>query len=140
MQGIQAVHLPSFIHELIDNLMLSLPNRVTVKRNVSVEPIRVDVDSAIALGLLINELATNAIKHAFGNHQSPEFSLKIAREGNHVRLSVSDNGPGYSLQMSKGKGFGIRLMELLLRKLKGTVVQIDPTTLEIQLNGLSIVG
>ncbi len=140
MQGIQAVHLPSFVHELIDNLMLSLPNRVTVKKNLSIEPIRVDVDSAIALGLLINELATNAIKHAFGNHQSPEFGLMVAREGNHVRLSVSDNGPGYSLQMSKGRGFGIRLMELLLRKLKGTVVQINPTTLEIRLTGLGIVG
>lgn len=138
-QGIQTAHLPSFLNELLDNLMRAFSSQVPVTRQVIIDPIKVDVESAIALGLLINELATNALKHAFHNHRAPAFTLKAVRTGNFIVISVSDNGPGFNLQQASERGFGIRLIHLLLRKLKGTMSQVNPNTIEIQIPGSCIV-
>ncbi len=95
---------------------------------------QVDVDTAISLGLLINELMTNAVKHAFVNHPAPEAFLSIVRYGSGLKLRMHDNGPGYRFP-GNGNGFGMKLIDLLIRKLKGQLHQPDPNTLEIQMAG-----
>jgi two-component sensor histidine kinase len=128
------------LNDLLDNLMHALSSRVRVNRQLMIDPIRIDVESAIALGLMINELTTNALKHAFTNHPSPVFTLSVVRDGDFILIHVSDNGPGYNFQQASGRGFGIRLMQLLLRKLKGTMVQVNPNTIEVKIPGTCIVG
>lgn len=139
VQGLQSVHLPSFLNELLDNLMRAFSSRAHVNKQLTIDPIRIDVESAIALGLLINEIGTNALKHAFGNHPAPRFILEVISEGDLIKIHVSDNGPGYNLQEMGGRGFGIRLIQLLLRKLKGTLVQVNPNTIEMRISGDCII-
>lgn len=138
-QGIQAVFLPSFLNELVENLMSVLSSRVPVVKHMKIDPVRVDVESAIALGLLINELTTNAIKHAFANHPSPVFHLDVVRDHDKITFDVTDNGPGYNLALSAGRGFGVRLIELLLRKLKGSMQQKSPNTIHVEVTGITMV-
>ncbi|MBL7847775.1 MAG: sensor histidine kinase [Cyclobacteriaceae bacterium] len=135
-QGIQAVYLPTFFQDLLDNLLSAFSSKVPVKRQLVVDPIRVDVESAIALGLLINELATNAMKHAFAHLATPAFGLELLRTTEGIRIRVTDNGPGYSLPQVSGRGFGIKLVGLLLRKLKGNMVQPNPNTIEVKITGV----
>lgn len=139
MHGVQAVDLPSFLQELVDNLMQAHTSRVKVTRHLAIAPIRVDVESAIALGLLINEIATNAVKHAFGNHQAPKFTLELLRVDEGISVRVTDNGPGFSVHQSFGTGFGMRLIELLLRKLKGKFHQINANTIELTMTGVIVI-
>jgi two-component sensor histidine kinase len=138
--GVQAVHLPSFLQELVDNLLQAHSSRMPVTKHLAIDPIRLDVESAIALGLLVNEVTTNAVKHAFANHHAPKFALEVTREKEGIRVRVSDNGPGFSVRQSVGMGFGMRLIELLLRKLKGTLHQVNPNTIDIYMTGLGVVG
>jgi two-component sensor histidine kinase len=96
----------------------------------------VNVDTAIALGLLINELLTNAMKHALTNHPFPQLGLLLKAEKGGLVLTLKDNGPGFQFGSAK-EGFGTRLIALLLRKLKGTVQQPEPNLVVIRMDGLT---
>ncbi len=133
VEGYERVDVAPFVQELVSNLLNALPSHIPVTRRLSLEPIQVDVDTAISIGLLINELVTNAIKHAFEGHRSPELSLTVKRvESDMLMLSFRDNGPGFHYPGS-GKGFGMKLIGLLLRKLKAALHQPDPNTLEVRM-------
>ncbi len=132
VQGVHRVEVGPFVNELLTNVLNALPSRTPIARTLHIEPMQLDVDTAISLGLLINELMTNAVKHAFVHHTAPEASLSIVRDGSGLMLRVRDNGPGFHFP-GNGNGFGMRLIQLLIRKLKGQLTQPDPNTLEIRM-------
>ena len=80
------------------------------------------------IGLVVNELATNAIKHAF---PSGKGAIRIGlkrQEDEIVRLSVTDNGIGLDAAAgTKGTGFGSRYIGVFVRQLDGTLSQSSST-------------
>lgn len=131
-QEISRVEAGPFIYELVTNVLTAFPSRVPVKRTVSVDPIQLDIDTAITLGLLINELTTNAVKHALGQHETPEIILALRRDECGLTLSMQDNGPGFKFP-GNGTGFGTKLIQLLVKKLRGDLYQKNANTLEIRI-------
>lgn len=131
-QGLQRIDVAPFVQELVTNLLNALPSRRAVENHIAVEPLQVDIDTAISLGLLINEFITNAVKHAFHNHSSPEIFLSLSKEGKELRMKIRDNGPGFQFP-GNGQGFGMKLIGLLVRKLKGKVHQPNANTIEISM-------
>lgn len=129
-QEISRVEAGPFINELVTNVLTVFPSRVPVKRTVSVDPIQLDIDTAITLGLLINELTTNAVKHALSLHDAPEVILALHRGGRELTLSMQDNGPGFRFP-GNGTGFGTKLIQLLVKKLVGVLHQKNLNTIEI---------
>ncbi len=84
-----------------------------------------DVDTAIPLGLIINEIITNAYKYAF--HPNKENSLTIILEKEnevYYKLTVKDNGPGFpeDVDAKKAKSLGLRLVNRLVKQLHGELV------------------
>lgn len=131
-QDVYQVDVATFVQELVANLLSTFPTRAPLTKNVEITSLLVDVDTAIALGLLVNELVTNAMKHALVNHPSPLFTLTLKTDQDGLLLKVVDNGPGYRYGASTD-GFGTKLIGLLLRKLKGTLQQPDPNTVAIRM-------
>lgn len=131
VQGVHRVDVAPFVHELVSNLLNASPAATPIARDIRVESMQLDADSAISLGLLINELMTNAMKHAFARHSAPQVSLSITREEGGMHLSMRDNGPGFQFP-GNGNGFGMKLIQLLLRKLKGRITQPDMNTVDIR--------
>jgi two-component sensor histidine kinase/predicted hydrocarbon binding protein len=68
-------------------------------------------DKAIPLGLILNEIASNAFKHAFINREGI-LNVVLTEEDNNFTLTISDNGPGMD-ENSKESGLGLSLIELL---------------------------
>lgn len=132
-QGIHRVEVAPFLQELIANVLNASPYPVPIARELNVEAFQLDADTAIALGLLINELMTNAIKHAFSQNPAPRVELSLVREGAGLLLRMRDNGPGFRFP-GNGSGFGMRLVQLFLRRLKGRVEQPDPNTVVIYMD------
>ena len=95
------------------------------------------MESAISIGLIVNELVTNSIKHAFVNHDHPEFTLEVKYENHRIMIECSDNGPGFQLS-GQSNGFGLRLLGLLLKKVNGTIEQMDPRRLRIGVKTFTI--
>lgn len=121
--NLAAVEMQDYLKNLGDTLLDSFGLDGQVKINYQVDPLRLDVDTAIPLGLIINELVTNSLKYAFpdGRQGIVEISLWKNEHGK-LCLKVADNGVGKSGAPSlKGStSFGTNLVEILSKKLKGT--------------------
>lgn len=119
------IDLSEFIPELVDSVLQAF-GYAYIQPIYELEPISLSADRALSLGLLLNELATNACKYAFPDHPEPVFRVSCQREANRIRLSVADNGLGVvlpSLTDSPSKprlSFGMRLIQMQADQLRGT--------------------
>ncbi len=121
-----AIEMPQYLRELADTLLDSFGAEGRVAIDVKAEPIALDVDTAIPLGLIVNELATNSLKYAFPGGRPGRVEIALfSDERNSLVLEVSDDGAGrVGAGISKGgTGFGSRLVDMLSKKLKGRVEQ-----------------
>jgi two-component sensor histidine kinase len=85
--------------------------------------LHIDPDRAVPLGLLVNELATNAIKHAFP-HGVGRVVLSVEQVGDQIELTVADDGVGMkdkdSAKVAEKRGFDY--VAIFVRQLGGTIV------------------
>ncbi|WP_083930689.1 sensor histidine kinase [Eudoraea adriatica] len=82
--------------------------------------LQLDVDTAIPIGLIVNELLTNSLKYAFPENRKGLIKISLVASGNQLHLDVSDNGIGRNYQDKvQGTGFGTQLIDLLTRQLEG---------------------
>lgn len=132
--NLAAVEIRDYLYQLGDTLLNSFgieDGRIKIVYHL--EPIHLDVDTAIPLGLIVNELVTNALKYAFPGERAGiiEITLRKNNAGK-LHLNVSDNGTGAAVAAAAstegGASFGASLVEILSKKLGG-VPQI-PTTEE----------
>jgi two-component sensor histidine kinase len=79
------------------------------------------VDIAIPLGLLVNELVTNAAKHGGASDEQIEVSLRRGPDGKTHALSVTDHGPGLPPGAEQSASLGMRLVDALARQLDAQV-------------------
>lgn len=121
--NLAAVEMRDYLHNLGDTLLDSFgleDERVKIIYHLS--PLRLDVDTAIPLGLIVNELVTNSLKYAFpdGRQGLIEISLWQNEQGK-LCLRVADNGVGKAGApvLKTSTSFGSNLVEILSKKLKG---------------------
>ena len=92
-------------------------NRIDLK--IVMGKIDLDIDTAIPLGLIVNELLTNTIKYAFPNGENGIITIRLEKQNNHIlHLEVADNGVGKT-DIIRGTGFGGQLVLLLTQQLNG---------------------
>lgn len=116
-----AVDMDGYVDDLVKEISNSFNLTHKVKFVVSVEKLTIDVSVAIPLGLIINELITNAMKHAFKQTQEPIIFIQIVREdGNLLHVTIRDNGDGLQeIKLGKDR-MGMVLIEALTEQLGGT--------------------
>jgi PAS domain S-box-containing protein len=131
---IDTLDFSSYIKELADNLFLTYRlgnNDISLKMSLE-ENIFYDMDTAVPLGIIINELVSNSLKHAFAGRDKGEIQIKLSRDKNgesknedcmHTNfiLSVSDNGVGIpeDLDIEDLDTLGIQLVTTLVDQLDG---------------------
>jgi PAS domain S-box-containing protein len=121
----ERVDFALFIGALLPALIRSCaadPDRISIR--VDMEPVRLPIDIAVPCGLVVNELITNALKHAFRHRDRGEIRIALTRQpGNDVLLSVSDNGIGLpgDLDIHKTETLGLQLVNLLASQLDGEI-------------------
>lgn len=111
-------YIEDLVNDIIENQTDTIANLTT---NLSVERSVFSIDSITPLGLIVNELITNCIKHAFPSSvKNPEIDLEFFKQGEIYVLKVSDNGIGFKNEISENS-FGIKLINALAKKLKGKI-------------------
>jgi len=111
--------------EYIESLMVSLMHTIGrggVSYQVDVEGVRLSIDAAIPCGLLINELVTNALKHAFPNGRQGRIAVSLHHERpGKLVLEVRDDGVGIpeDVRLEETKSLGLHLVSLLTAQLQG---------------------
>lgn len=92
-----------------------------IKLKTDVEPLLLDIDTVIPLGLILNELITNAMKYAFKPDRVGEISISLCRNQDALEMVVSDNGIGMPADsFISTQTMGYRLIKSFVQKLKGT--------------------
>ncbi len=113
------VYLNEFIVEVTERVLHSF-GYYDIHPKYDIPPIEMEADHALRVGLIINELATNACKYAFPNNDAPAFWIACVQKGGYLTLTVSDNGSGFVYSPKSVKTFGMRLIEMQVEQLEGT--------------------
>ena len=96
----------------------------SVRLTFNIDDIPLGITEAIPCGLIINELVSNALKHAFPKGKAGEISIQLLRTGaNRITLTVSDNGIGFPEQIDfrRSPSLGLTLVNSLVEQLGGTI-------------------
>ena len=118
-----AVNARGYLEQLVSELMATLNvgglDLVLEKR---LEDIEVDIDRLIPLGLIANEVITNAMKHAFRARSSGKLIVEFRRAGQHLLLRIADDGSGMDPDRIRGsENFGSMLIQTFAEQLDGTL-------------------
>ena len=119
---VATVNLKEYTEQLTEQV-LGIYGKEYVKVELKIGKIELDIDTAIPLGLIMNEILTNSCKYAFNQENN---DLKIVAElinQGHYQLTIQDNGPGLpeSLQVTKLRSLGMKLISRLSKQLHGDV-------------------
>lgn len=118
-----AIRVKDYFLNLSESILDSFGAGERVKVELDIQEIKLDIDTAVPLGLIVNELVTNTLKYAFPPGQIGHLSIRLQkREENLVRLEVADDGIGKSGN-TLGTGFGSQLISLLTRQLGGKLLE-----------------
>ncbi|MBP8214806.1 MAG: PAS domain S-box protein [Propionivibrio sp.] len=120
--------LAEYLQRLVQSIRASYRvagGRIELLLDLPGEGLHLDLERSIPCGLLINELLTNAFKHAFPAERSGKVMVRLVEEsGEQICLSVSDDGIGLppDSELAQGSSLGLQLVPLLVEQLHGTLV------------------
>lgn len=108
-------------------------NSEKIAITVTAKEVCLDIETAVPLGLIINELVTNSMKHAFQDAREGKIEVSLfKKDQNNYELTISDTGVGLKKGTSSKQSMGLQLVSLLVLQLKGTITTVEK-------NGLSYV-
>jgi two-component sensor histidine kinase/PAS domain-containing protein len=112
----------AYVRELAEMLLHSHSSRRDqVRFEFALEPVVLDIQTAIPIGLIVNELVTNALKHAFRGREGGVVRIAFDDLGETCRLTICDDGVGLpaGLDPQRSTGLGLRMVTSLVRQLDG---------------------
>ncbi len=128
-ENLAAIEIEDFIEDMYSHISAVFYNqKIIVKTNFIAQNILLDIDTAVPLGLIINELITNSFKYAFTPNKEGEIKIELFKNpnGNYL-LTYQDNGPGLgdSFNAQKNTTLGFRLIKNLSKQLSGKADYIE---------------
>ena len=119
-ENLEAIEMQNYFNNLgrfiIDSF--DMANRIDLVCEMN--KIELNVDRAIPIGLIVNEVITNSLKYAFPDGMNGQIRVNMREDNTILHLSITDNGVGMSKnQKVKGTGFGSQLVKLLTQQLDG---------------------
>ena len=120
-KNLATVEMKDYFKNLGQHILDSFGVVDQVNLEFEMEAIEIDIDTAIPLGLIVNELITNSLKYAFPNNRKGKIKISLQRTSAELLLlEVADDGVGKQEEnLNKGPGFGTQLIKLLMQQLNG---------------------
>ncbi|MEE8320044.1 MAG: PAS domain S-box protein, partial [bacterium] len=127
-EDLSSIDFAEFLQSLSNNLLTSYGiDRRRISFELDVKEAELIIDTAIPCGLIINELLSNALKHAFPGNKKGKIRVELHSTGNKgYRLKVSDNGTGFprGVNFRQTKSLGLQLVTVLIDQLGGTIKMV----------------
>ncbi len=122
-ESVTEICLKSYIGTLLSSIVSFSARRVRIEQDI--DEICLPPQQAMTLGLIINEIATNAIKHGFNDTQEPILSVKIHedRKNSRYRITISNTGKPFpeEIGLDNPQTLGLKLISSLTTQLSGTI-------------------
>ncbi|WP_413161056.1 PAS domain-containing protein [Capilliphycus salinus ALCB114379] len=135
--GLDKIDFGDYIQDLVSQLMESYDSDSNlIELEVDVEPISLNLETAHPCGLIVNELVSNAFKHAFPDNRSGKIWIKLHQNSDYiVTLTVADDGVGFptDIDFRQVDSLGMELVCTLINQLEGTIelIRDNGTTFEL---------
>jgi two-component sensor histidine kinase len=118
------IEFGGFIRDLASRLQQSHGSAGSpIPLHVDVADVSLTIETSIPCGLILNELVSNAFKHAFPEGRGGEVHIRMKAEGDQFILAVRDNGIGFpsSIDFRNPRSLGLELVNLLAEQINGTI-------------------
>jgi len=123
-QNLAQVDFPDYIRQLVPHLYHSfeIPTG-RIRLETKLVHLYLDLDAAVACGLIINELVSNSLKYAFPDRSEGVIQIELTSQDHTAQLIVADNGVGQKspFDLANAKTLGLRLVRTLAEQLGGTI-------------------
>ncbi|MBL7748900.1 MAG: ATP-binding protein [Chitinophagaceae bacterium] len=122
--NLTGVNMKEYLDDLVNTIQQTFRDNTTViKADILCNDLSLDVDTAIPLGLIINELVTNCYKYAFTGKNNGQIIIRLEEEQQQLILEVKDDGAGLpeGFDMNTTRSFGMKLVQSLAAKLEAHI-------------------
>ena len=120
MSDFEKINLKLFLTKLSANIISSSQSTRKIEMHIEIDDILMDIDKAIPLSLLVTEVLSNSIKHAFAKVRKARFELSLKQKQNKkVILILADNGVGF--QTKQSNTLGLTIIKSLIMQLNAQV-------------------
>ncbi len=118
-----SVAMAEYLPFMVGEMVRIFPQARTVKVDTAVEDFSLGVGKLVPLGILLNELISNSMKYAFQGKEGGRIGVSASLKDGRAVLVVEDNGTGLpeTVNVDESSGFGLRLVALLVKQLKGEI-------------------
>ena len=122
-ENLREMSVRAYLPSLVDEIAAMFSNVSNVKIENEIEDFVLDVRELSTLGIIVNELVTNAMKHAFAGNDKGSVRVSAAKTGNQAVVVVEDDGIGIPETSGGGhpNGFGLMLVGSLIKQLNGSM-------------------
>ena len=133
--NLKGVNTKDYFEKLIENLFYSYKiQEEEIELQLDIDSMWLDVDTMIPLGLMINELLSNALKHAFEDQSNGLLHVSLKERSGYLELIIKDNGKGVEdIEGMKDKSFGYSLIQSFSKRLDANIEYIHEGGLELKL-------
>jgi two-component sensor histidine kinase len=122
---LKSVLLNLYLDALLEDLRRSAEGNRMSRLTLRAEPIEIDPDRAVAIGIIVNELVMNAVKYAYPDGAGP-IEVNLNAQGDSLVLSIADEGVGLNVKTDpRSTGMGQRIVSAMASKLEASVER-DP--------------
>jgi two-component sensor histidine kinase len=123
---LKSVLLNQYLDALLEDLRRSAEGNKMSRLTLKAEPIEIDPDRAVSIGIIVNELVMNAVKYAYPDGAGP-IHVNLNAQGDDLVLSIADDGVGLNVKIDpRSTGMGQRIVTAMASKLDASVER-DPT-------------
>lgn len=121
--ALSGIDMSVYTPKLCKNLIETYGIESNIRLETNINPLTLDIETVIPIGLIINELITNALKYAFTNKAEGVIKVQLNESQNTLILSVKDNGAGMPEHQSQNieGGFGYTLISAFRKKLNAQI-------------------
>ncbi|MBN9598784.1 MAG: response regulator [Afipia sp.] len=122
---LNSVMLNQYLDALLEDLRRSAEGNRMSRLTLKAEPIEIDPDRAVAIGIIVNELVMNAVKYAYPDGAGP-IHVELHSRQNDMELAITDNGVGFQAKQDpRSTGMGQRIVGAMANKLEASIER-DP--------------
>lgn len=133
------ISVKNYLEDLISSIINIFPDKNNIIIKHEIDDFIIDVKEIQSIGVILNELLTNVMKHAFNEKNSGRVHLNLKKHDNKVTLVINDNGVGLppDFDLNKNMGLGLMLVKILSEQMKGnfTIKNNNGTTSIVEFKG-----
>jgi two-component sensor histidine kinase len=134
-EDLSKINLKYYISELTKEIVRGHPLYKSVTIEEHLEDLDVDITKAVPIGLIVNEVITNSLKHAFSDpNVKPHLKITLTKNLDQICIKMQDNGIGFPENKAKSGSLGITLIESLADQIDGNIYYLNTNGAGVKLS------